>query len=922
MVFPKLQPLESSQEIEEDDETADDEDTSAFADGEHYSGISKDLDQSDGADTEQRRDRASTSVHTAASVMEEDDNADVEGSEDSMNDADNHYMSGVDVEEHEIVAIPFQMKGLDDADEESEDGADDELTEADDPNETIVVEDHEMADRPDLQIDASLQSEESVVVRHDMSAEADESFNVDDSMEDIRLPATTPRPETIMWENLREDVTIPFNFDSELSPSREFASRELGESLSLTSDGNVQADSPEAVGDVADDRATSEMEMSVGLADTQYQRQSFGDVRLSLDATVNLSDFLDVSSLAEPGQTSHLLDTEDGKDVELDKKLAEKDDNDLNLDGNSSAPATEHSATLIEMPSTPVRESVLALPSVPQNEPQHMPEADTPHYAMSTVAFRRKSLPAIIYHTPAKNGARPKTADGASIARIANPFVNVPTAQGKTGQEMTPFRRRLSVASGYASVSRTQTPSVGTPGRTPARKTPRTSVRSSSRQTPLPSQTPRTSSRLSVKPTPKERFPGLPSRQTYEELASTPDDKTPRSSTPSAAKSGIKERFPGLPPAERYEDLVQTPALSRTSSKTAVTSQAERSSTPTLSRTSSKKAVTPQAEHPSTPVEEPIALTEQEERYPGLPHRRTYEEHARTAMPPSRFRTPTQSPAKRPATVQRHASLRKVALRAKTPNGSHTPVKTPLRAPAMTPGQVPLTPHPGAPLRGVNAYVDVFLNDGSSANSTYIAVLHSLGAKTTKTFNDRVTHVVFKEGSPATLQRLRLHNKQVADSAKGNAIFCVNGRWVNDSNSEGARMDETDEAYAVDIEDQRATKRRRKSMEPTSLLNIGGNVVRDTNRKSSLGRSSLGRALKAGSPDVDSPTMQMSMDIAEKENSGDSSFGEGSPATPAYLAAPDSLVQQTAPMNRVKKLNFDAEQAKNRRLTFWTGGEF
>jgi hypothetical protein len=112
-------------------------------------------------------------------------------------------------------------------------------------------------------------------------------------------------------------------------------------------------------------------------------------------------------------------------------------------------------------------------------------------------------------------------------------------------------------------------------------------------------------------------------------------------------------------------------------------------------------------------------------------------------------------------------------------------------------------------------------------------------------------------------------------------------------------------------------------MEPTSLLNIGGNVVRDTNRKSSLGRSSLGRALKAGFPSVESPSMALSIDVAEKENSGDSCFSGESPATPAYLAAPDSLVQQTAPMNRVRKLDFDAqEQAKNRRLTFWDGGEF
>lgn len=940
MVFPKLQPLALPRALKEAEETADGETT--ITDMEP-SEMSNDISEGGDEATQPVDSQHSLTPAQAAVSIDGNDDSYLEDCEDTPTD-----VTTVSIEKHDNIEIPFQMEGLSNTDvsvevedeDETENAKEDAPNEtfgefnnvtipfemkdlsivdvdgeiedeadhagSEDPNETIVMDEPDIGNNLNSQIDASLESEESVIVRHDMAPQSDESFTCDDSMEDSLLPTTTPKPETIVWENLREDVTIPFNFDSILPASRTSSSHEPDEPLNLACEERATAEGgSEVMEGVADEPSMSDVDMDMTLANTQYQRQSFGDVRLSVDATVNLSDFLDMSSLAEqPGPKIPSQAIIDQEDVDMDGTQAETNEDDHSHD-LPVVMSPQHSATPAKTPSTPARETMPALPSVPQQEPQQMPELNTPHYAMPTIAFRRKSLPAIVYHTPMKNGARPKTSDGASIARIANPFVNLSAAQDQSQQGMTPFRRRLSMAQGSGSDSRPQTPSVGTPAESASRKTPRSSGRASmaatprtsqtlrTSQTPRRSHTPRTSSRLSVRPTPKERFPGLPPRQTYEELASTPTAKTPTQSVPSTAKSSIKERFPALPPAEQYEDLVKTP---------------------TSDHASEAASSTPQIDQLSTPA------VQQKERYPGLPHRRTYEEHARTAVPASRFRTPSQSPAKRPVTVQKPASLRKVALRA---SGSHTPVKTPLRAPAMTPGQVPLTPHPGAPLKGVNAYVDIFLNDGSSANSTYIAVLHSLGAKTTKTFNDRVTHVVFKEGSPATMQRLRLHNKQVMDSGKGKPIFCVNGRWVNDSNSEGARMDEDDEAYAVDVDDQRASKRRRKSMEPTSLLNIGGNVVRDTSRKSSLGRSSLGRALKADSPSVESPSMSMSNDNAEKENSVDSSFGDESPATPAYLAAPDSLVQQTAPMNRVKKLDFDAqEQAKNRRLTFWDGGEF
>jgi len=233
-----------------------------------------------------------------------------------------------------------------------------------------------------------------------------------------------------------------------------------------------------------------------------------------------------------------------------------------------------------------------------------------------------------------------------------------------------------------------------------------------------------------------------------------------------------------------------------------------------------------------------------------------------------------------------------------------------------------MTPHPAAPLRGLVALVEVFTLEGAPASAPFIALLHRLGAKTNKAWSERVTHVIFKDGSPTTLQRVRSNNKDVEESGNGVQIHCVNSRWVTDCDTEGNRMDETDEAYAVDVaEVPRGGKRRRKSMEPTALMNVHGNVVED--RNNSLGRNSLGRsplkfrtpAKKAEVTIEETPEGGVSND---KENRFDNS---SSPMTPAYLAAPDKLVQQTAPINRMRKLGVRAQdKAKNRRLTFWNGG--
>ncbi|KAL1297878.1 hypothetical protein AAFC00_006399 [Neodothiora populina] len=286
----------------------------------------------------------------------------------------------------------------------------------------------------------------------------------------------------------------------------------------------------------------------------------------------------------------------------------------------------------------------------------------------------------------------------------------------------------------------------------------------------------------------------------------------------------------------------------------------------------------------------------------------------------------------------------------KTPRAApKTPMKTPLKAPGATPAAFPMTPHPSQPLRTVTALVEVFTLDGSSASGPFIALLQRLGARTTKTWSDRVTHVIFKDGSPATLQKVRLSNKEHHSSNEGHEMFCVNSRWVTDCDKDGKKMDERSEEYAVDVDDigtksQAAGRhRRRKSMEPAALQNIDGNVIASEtgsvmkSKKASIGRKSTARESLAstfwGTPGISPlkgamPTATPWKDTPpsarfEQENNGDESFWiESEAPTPimpsaGYMNRQQELemLQRTAPVNRMKKLRLK-DEADGRRLTF------
>jgi hypothetical protein len=333
------------------------------------------------------------------------------------------------------------------------------------------------------------------------------------------------------------------------------------------------------------------------------------------------------------------------------------------------------------------------------------------------------------------------------------------------------------------------------------------------------------------------------------------------------------------------------------------------------------------------------------------PRRHTPSSSLKTSRSPFKTRSSSRSPMKNRSPMKlRDASRTPVKRLREAPR---TPIKTPLKAAGLaTPAVYPMTPHPLQPLKSVTALVEVFTLDGSSASGPFTALLQGLGARTTKSWSDRVTHVIFKDGSPTTLQKVRLSNKD----PNGKRIFCVNSRWVTDCERNGTRMDEQADIYTVDLDEvPRGGRRRRKTMEPAALRNVDGNIVHSNtssanssaNRKSVSSRQSivggrqsinLARANKSlarvslassfwgdDSPVKKTPGRKQARDSwDDDEEMADAFFDEPT----AKLEVPTSLGvsgvgfeagQMTAPVDRVRKLRIRDED--NRRLTFMGGRE-
>lgn len=310
---------------------------------------------------------------------------------------------------------------------------------------------------------------------------------------------------------------------------------------------------------------------------------------------------------------------------------------------------------------------------------------------------------------------------------------------------------------------------------------------------------------------------------------------------------------------------------------------------------------------------------------------------------PYKNRSSSRSPMKMRSPMKLRDASRSPIKRLR--EAPRTPMKTPLKAAGLaTPAVYPMTPHPLQPLKSVTALVEVFTLDGSSASGPFIALLQGLGARTTKSWSDRVTHVIFKDGSPTTLQRVRLSNKD----PNGKKVFCVNSRWVTDCERNGTRMDEQADIYTVDLDEvPRGGRRRRKSMEPAALRNVDGNIVHSntSSANSSANRKSLGSRQSINLAQANKSLARVSLASSfwgddspvkktpgrkqqardswdDDEEMADAFFDEPTarfevPTTLGGNSVAMEAGQMTAPVDRVRKLRIRDED--NRRLTFMGG---
>ncbi|KAM0430556.1 hypothetical protein ACHAPT_005906 [Fusarium lateritium] len=158
-----------------------------------------------------------------------------------------------------------------------------------------------------------------------------------------------------------------------------------------------------------------------------------------------------------------------------------------------------------------------------------------------------------------------------------------------------------------------------------------------------------------------------------------------------------------------------------------------------------------------------------------------------------------------------------------------TPSKSDLWSSMGTPARTPRRDVDPALLRGAVVFVDVYTSEGADASSIFVELLTQMGAKCVKTWSWNpsgaasdvtsskvgITHVVFKDGSKRTLEKVRESN---------GIVQCVGVGWVLDCERENEWLEES--PYHINTKNvPRGGARRRKSMEPTALANMNGTLV-------------------------------------------------------------------------------------------------
>ncbi|KAJ9253814.1 hypothetical protein DTO207G8_3946 [Paecilomyces variotii] len=244
-------------------------------------------------------------------------------------------------------------------------------------------------------------------------------------------------------------------------------------------------------------------------------------------------------------------------------------------------------------------------------------------------------------------------------------------------------------------------------------------------------------------------------------------------------------------------------------------------------------------------------------------------------------------------------------------------------------------------LKGVAAFVDVHTTEGEDASGIFIELLTQMGARCVKSWswNPRaslspvdgaepkenrvgITHVIYKDGGVRTLEKVR---------QAGGLVKCVGVSWVLDCERENRWLDEAH--YLVDSSIiPRGGAKRRKSMQPRSLSNVNGTLVKAdgpayprAGRVSGVDRESVREFIRLTppSPAKQSPNYQDTFSTPAKDTfsgssrrlsqqpstPGQSGFdfnfdfdpSSFSPTTPYYLSKGAKLVQQTCPPKQTRE---------------------
>lgn len=131
-------------------------------------------------------------------------------------------------------------------------------------------------------------------------------------------------------------------------------------------------------------------------------------------------------------------------------------------------------------------------------------------------------------------------------------------------------------------------------------------------------------------------------------------------------------------------------------------------------------------------------------------------------------------------------------------------------------------------LRGAIVFVDVHTSEGADASGIFVELLTQMGARCLQKWSWNpnsasnsestkvgITHVVFKDGSKRTLEKVREAN---------GVVQCVGVSWVLDCERDNEWLDES--PYHIDTSYvPRGGARRRKSMEPKTVSNQNGSAV-------------------------------------------------------------------------------------------------